>query len=116
MFADTLTGDFLPPQIIYKGKTAKCLPMVPFPVNWQVTYTPNHWANEKTTEDYINKILVPYIEEKRASSGIDSPALVIFDRFRGQCTPHIMSLLESKNILIAIVPANCTDKVATIGC
>ena len=77
-----------------------------------MTYTPNHWANEKTTEDYINKILVPYIEEKRAShGGIDSSALVIFDRFRGQCTPHIMSLLESRNILIAIVPANCTDRL-----
>ena len=93
VFAGTLTGDFLPPQIKYKGKTAKCLPMVPFPVNWQVTYTPNHWANEKITEDYIKKTLVPYIEEKRASYGIDSSALVMFDQFRGQCTPHIMLLL-----------------------
>lgn len=49
VFAGILTGDFLPPQIIYKDKNAKCLPMVHFPVNWQVTYTPNHWANEKTT-------------------------------------------------------------------
>ena len=93
VFAGTLTRDFLPPQIKYKGKTAKCHPMVPFPVNWQVTYTPNHWANDKITEDYIKKILVPYIEEKRASYGIDSSALVMFDQFRGQCTPHIMLLL-----------------------
>ena len=65
VFAGTMTGFFLPPQIIYKGKTKKCLPDIEFPKSWHVTHTPNHWANENTTEDYIKFILVPYVENKR---------------------------------------------------
>ena len=37
-----------------------------------------------------------------------SSAIVIFDRFKGQCTPRI---LASNNIYIAIVPGNCTDRL-----
>ena len=59
VFANTMAGDFLYPQIIYAGKTSRCLPSAPFPKGWHVTYTENHWANEKTTEDYINQILLP---------------------------------------------------------
>ena len=54
VFAGSMAGDFLYPQIIYTGKTSKCLPSVLFPSGWHATYTENHWANEKATEDYIN--------------------------------------------------------------
>lgn len=112
VFAGTACGDFLPPQIIYKGKTIKCLPKVDFPVDWHVTYTHNHWANEKTTIDYINLILVPYIQRKHEElKNTASPALVIFDHFRGQCTQAVQDLLEKNNILVALVPANCTDRL-----
>ena len=112
VFAGTMNGFFLPPQIIYKGKTKKCLPDVEFPKSWHVTHTPNHWANGKTTEDYIKVILVPYIENKRKELRKPSAAaLVIFDRFQGQCTPHILSLLSTNNIHCAIVPGNCTDRL-----
>ena len=47
VFAGTLSGEFLPPQVIYKGKTPKCLPNIEFPMGWHVTFTHNHWANEK---------------------------------------------------------------------
>ena len=77
-----------------------------------MTHTPNHWANEKTIEDYIKLILVPYIENKRKELKKPSAAaLVIFDRFQGQCTPHILSLLSANNIHCAIVPGNCTDRL-----
>lgn len=112
VFAGTMSGHFLPPQIIYQGKTSKCVPSVSIPDSWDVTYTPNHWTNEKTSESYINNILLPYVEGKRKDSGESStPALVIFDRFKGQCTPHILSLLAKNNIHIAVVPGNCTDRL-----
>ena len=110
VFAGTMNGFFLPPQIIYKGKTQKCLPSVSFPDTWHITYTCNHWANEKTTEDYILKILLPYVKNKQKELCVSS-AIVIFDRFKGQCTPRILSLLASNNIYIAIVPGNCTDRL-----
>ena len=31
VFAGTLAGDFLPVQLVYQGKTTKCLPDIDFP-------------------------------------------------------------------------------------
>ena len=57
----TKTGRYLPPQLIYAGKTSKCIPKVNFPSDWHVTCTQNHWANEVTTLQYIDEILLPYV-------------------------------------------------------
>ena len=64
VFAGSMTGDFLYPQIIYAGKTSKWLPSVLFPSGWHATYTENHRGNEKSTEDYINLVLLPYMQKK----------------------------------------------------
>ena len=113
VFGGTMAGDFLPPQLIYQGKTHKSLPPVTFPSDWHVTFTENHWSNEKTMVDYLEKILFPYLEKKRQELKLDPnyPALVIFDRFRGQCTENILALLEAKHVFLAVVPANCTDRL-----
>ena len=42
----SLTGVFVPPQIIYNGKTSRCHPTI---ADWNVTQSPNHWRNENTT-------------------------------------------------------------------
>ena len=42
VFAGSLTGDFLPPQLIYKGTTKRCLPALNFPSQWHITYSHNH--------------------------------------------------------------------------
>ena len=113
VLACTLSGDFLPPQIIYAGRTPRCLPAVSYPKSWHITYTENHWANEKTTIDHINNILLPYIDETRRKLSLpcNQSALVIFDRFKGQCTPAVLKLLSDNNVQIAIVPANLTDRL-----
>ena len=36
----SLTGDLLPPQLIYQGKTPCCLPHFEFPEKWHVSYIP----------------------------------------------------------------------------
>ena len=36
---------------------------------------------------------------------------MIFDRFKTQCTDTVLGILEENNILVALVPANCTDKL-----
>ena len=79
VFVASLSGDFLPPQIIYAGKTLRCLPSTRFPEDLDITFTENHWANEKTTEAYIEKVLVPYVEtcRKKLSLPTNHAALVI---------------------------------------
>ena len=61
---------------------------------------------------YIEKIIVPFISQKRQSLDLPSqPALAIFDCFCGQTTPDILSLLDKHNVIAIQVPANCTDKL-----
>jgi len=55
----SMDGNFLPIQLIFQGKTRACLPCAKFPTGWHITCTHNHWANEKTTKDHIEKIIVP---------------------------------------------------------
>ena len=39
----------------------------------------------------------------------------MFNCFRGQTTPDILSLLEKHNIIAVQVPVNCTDKLQLMG-
>lgn len=61
--------------------------------------------------NYLDKILLPYIDRKRSDNKLDKthPALVIYDTFRGQCTQKTREKLETNNVHVVIVPANCTD-------
>jgi len=112
VFSITMAGHYLPPQIIYQGKTRKCLPVVKFPPNWNITFIENHWANELTTLQYIDAILLPYVKQKRQDFKLpNQPSLVIFDRFKAQCTSTILEVLEENNIFISLVPAHCTDRL-----
>jgi len=49
VLAGTMSGKFLPPQLVYEGKTRRCIPKVSFPSGWDVTYTDNHWCNESNS-------------------------------------------------------------------
>ena len=109
----TLSGETLPLQLIYQGKTSACLPKVIFPADWHITCTPNHWSNEEKTSEYLKFIILPYIQAKRKELGLPDtfPALAIFDVFKGQTTDAIYKLLEENNIYIVSIPANCTDRL-----
>ena len=65
VFAATLTGEFLPPQVIYQGKTVRCHPKVTVPDGWDVWHTENHWSNEVTMKRYLEKVIIPFLQRKR---------------------------------------------------
>ena len=48
VFATTMTGQYLPPQVIYKGKTVRCHPKIDAPKGWDIWHSDNHWSNEDT--------------------------------------------------------------------
>ena len=109
VFCGSLSGDFLPIQLIYQGKTARCHPNFSFPSDWNITHSPKHWSTEETMVQYIENIIVPYVERTRENFGADQSALVIMDNFKGQVTPKINRLLEDNNIHACLLPANTTD-------
>ena len=88
VFCGALTGEFLPPQLMYQSKTPACLPHYKFPSDWHVTYmyTPNHWSNEDEMKEYIELIITPHVDGKRNELNLpsDHPALAIFGVFKGQ--------------------------------
>ena len=63
-FAASLSGSFLPFQLVYQGKTSKCHPSIDFPKGWHITHSSNHWCNEETKMVYIQLVIVPYVQEK----------------------------------------------------
>ena len=113
VLAATMTGTLLPCQLIYQGKTKAYLPLVTFPGDWDVTFSPNHWCNELTMEHYIQNIITSYVQDtrKRLKLHAEHRALYIFDNFKAQCTNKILQLLEDNNIDTIFVPANCTGEL-----
>ena len=77
-----MEGDFLPPQLVYEGKRPRCLPQVDFPNNWRITYPSSHWCNDSTMQDYIDGIILPYINMKRREMKLPSkhPGLLLLHR------------------------------------
>lgn len=58
---------------------------------------------------YVEHIIVPYIEKVREDIGAGKTALVVMDNFKGQVTQSVTNLLEDHNIHICLLPANTTD-------
>ena len=113
VFCGSLIGEFLPPQLIYGGKTDQCHPVAPFPADWDIHHNIKHWSNEVTMIRYLKTVIVPFIASTRALLGVDNKqaALAIFDCFRGQVTEQVVSVLSESNIHSVIVPPNCTDRL-----
>ena len=107
-----MSEDFLPIQLVYQGKTIKCLPKFQFPNDWDITYINNHWCNEHTMQ-YIHKIILPHVCNKRKEHKLplDQPTILIFDNFKGQCTSEFLTLLDVNNIKVILIPPNCTDRL-----
>ena len=64
---------------------------------------------------YINEIVVPYVEAQRDALDVPSQtALAIMDNFKGQVTTPINELLEAHNIQVCLLPPNTTDLLQPI--
>ena len=110
-FAISIRGGFLQMQLIYGGKTKKCLPRFKFPEKFSLSYNKTHYSNEKEACKFIKDILKPYIKQviERNNLPIDQTALVIMDVFKGQVTPMVLDLYKESNIVVVLVPANMTN-------
>ena len=108
-----MEGDFLPPQLVYEGKTPRCLPQVDFPSDWHVTYSSTHWCNESTMQEYVDEIILSYIKKKREELKLapNHPALLLFDNFKAQCTEKLLRHIDTHHVYVVLIPPNCTDRL-----
>ena len=110
-FVVTLSGEFLPMQIIYAGKTTACHPRgVRFPTGFLISQNVKHWSNEEETLKLIDTVLHPYVVKARAKAGLpeNQKALVVWDVFRGQMTDKVKDRLATLDFELVAVPANMT--------
>ena len=59
--AKTLSGDMLPLQMIYIGKTSCSLPAAKFPESFLLGFKKLHWSNEEETLPLLKEVISPYI-------------------------------------------------------
>ena len=110
-FAISMSGSFLPMQVMYEGKTQRCLPQgIEFPEGFDVTFTPNQWSNEEKALEYVQKLIFPYIKRRKEEVKLEDnhKALLLFDVFNGQKTQAVIDLIDEYTCLPVFVPPNVT--------
>ena len=105
-----MVGDFLPPQLVYQGKTTRCLPGVEFPEGWHITHSENHWSNEYTMKEYIAKIIIPYVNKKKSFHRIILPCSFL------TTLRHSVHLLYFKSLMTTILMCALFPRTALIDC
>ena len=114
VLASTLDGSLLPLQLIYKGITNRCHPRdVKFPDGWDIWHSENHWSNTSTMVRYIEKVLVPWAEQRKRDLRLpqSQKAIVVLDVFRAHSTTDVLDTLKENNFRIVFVPGNCTSEL-----
>ena len=110
-FSISMSGNFRPIQLIYKGKTVRCHPRFNFPTDFHVTHNDNHWANEETSIQILKKIIIPYIGKTREDLSLPKtqPWLLICDVFKAQWTDAVKQVVRDSTGKMIPVPNNWTS-------
>ena len=113
LLAVTASGTLLPPQVIYQGKTPGSHPRITFPNKWNITHSDNHWSNETTMGEYLDKVIIPYVTEARSKLNLadDHPGLALFDVFAAHRCNSVLAKLQAHHIHQVFIPAGCTGEL-----
>ena len=115
--AATLTGEILPFQMIYDGKTARSRPdPALLPDGFLLCGNSSHWSNAEETINLLNNVIKPYVDQVIKKLGLpeNQKALLIWDDFRGHTASNVQNLLPSLNIVASDVPKNLTHLLSPL--
>ena len=110
-FAISMSREFLLIQVIYKGKTKRCLPKYAFPASFDATFSESHWSNIEKSLSFFKKIVFPHFQNVRKAKGYpdEQMSLIIMDSFKGQDKDEVAKLCRKHNCALIIVPHNLTN-------
>ena len=115
MLAVMKSGTLLHPQVIYAGKTDRCLPKgVSSPNGWDWTFTDTHWSTEDSMLRYVDKIILLYVSGVRCSLPLaqcNQRAVALFDIYKAHQSPSLLRKLQENIITPLFVPAVCTNRL-----
>ena len=87
-FSQSLDGNFIPPQLIYKRKTSQSLPKTNFPKGFSLSVNPTHFSNTEETLNLLSDIIIPYMEEQREKLGLPNQKGLLYGMPSGVRRPH----------------------------
>ena len=123
VFQAAANGKFLLPQMVFQGKTSRCLPALTIrsPLEekgWHFTHSHNHWSNQLTMKDLISQIISPYIKSVILDQGLwqSQKAVVILDCWKVHRSTEFLGYLKQDhpNLIPLFIPAGCTSKLQVI--
>ena len=111
-FTVSMTGKFLPIQLVYERKTPRSRPRFDFPANFNVSFSDSPWSNMEKSIDLFEKVIFPYLKQAKASLKYpkEQMSLIIMDTFTGQDKDVIFVLCEKHVCQVVIVLHNLTNK------
>ncbi|KAL3677747.1 hypothetical protein R1sor_020703 [Riccia sorocarpa] len=119
--AMTATGELLPFQIIFTGRSSRSLPTGQWANilkwhGWHLTFTDNHWASLATCQHWVQKILKPWYDKccyrlNRAEGR--QRMLLLLDAWSVHRSEYFRSWMQREFpfIHLVYVPAGCTAKL-----
>jgi hypothetical protein len=116
--ASSMDGNFLPLQLVFQGKTPRCLPP-DTPASLaslaHLTFSDNHWSSQTTMKEYIEKIIMPYANRciELHQLHADAKIILVLDVWAVHKSEEFRRFLRSHHprIHLVFVPANCTSKL-----
>ena len=110
--ANEETGELLPTQYIFGGKTTRCHPKDPPTRDGDYfAHTESHWQTPETFKEYLDKVVMPYKEAtiRRLRLPVDQKMIIKLDLHYSHKDKEVLALMKQMNILPLFVPAGCTD-------
>lgn len=119
MVSSAMDGTFLPFQAVFAGTTARSLPRDCTPATSKgILFSHggnNHWSDHNTTVQWVEEVIVPYIERVKARDNLPAhqPAILYIDCWGSHRDPKFTGWLMEKypQIIIRFVPGGCTGDV-----
>ena len=111
-FTVSMTGKFLPIQLVYEQKTPRSRPRFDFPANFNVSFSDSPWSNMEKSIELFEKVIFPYLKQAKASLKYpkEQMSLIIMDTFKGEDNDVILDLCEKHMCQVVIVPHNLSNK------
>jgi len=108
-------GDLLPLQLIFQGKTDASHPELTSTVRqaqFHITHSENHWSNQDTMQQYVEQIIIPYMNQKIKEHNLppDSKAIVQLDCWSVHKSVEFRSWIKKyPQLILVFIPPNCTS-------
>ena len=98
------SGEFLPPMIIFKGKTDRTIRNLRVPEGYVVATQSKAWMDEVLMLRWIKEIWIPHVMKKGGRESI-----LCLDSFRAHLTDEVISEFRTQRIHKAVIPGGCTS-------